>query len=342
VSVVHCPENLTYVRSEEDGYRRVKRGRGFSYHHPSGKKIEQPEVIDRIKSLGIPPVWKNVWICPDPHGHLQATGYDPKNRKQYLYHSEWTEYRNLVKFQKMSDFGRALPEIRRRTHRELQQKGWHKVKVLSLVVQMMDEYYIRIGNQHYKEQNETFGLTTLRRKHLDFEEGVGRLEYKAKSGKYRKISIKNNQLINLVRQCSELPGYEVFTYRDENKKFQSVDSQEVNDYLHHIVGDRFSSKDFRTWGGTSLIVEKEQEARRVAAENKRRKLETTLVRLTAAALGNTVSICRNYYIHPEVIKIVTQGETQSYLHVPRGLSASGVRLLSKSEQIVLNILDKDF
>ena len=333
-----CPEGLVYVNTHQPGFSRVRRGKGFSYHHPDGHKIDDTPTLDRMKSLGIPPNWQDVWICPNPSGHLQATGYDQQRRKQYLYHPEWTAYRKQAKFSKMKDFGLVLPHIRHLTYRLLQQGGWGKEKVLALVIQMMDAHHIRIGNAYYKDQHETFGLTTMRRKHLEFEQGVGRLEYKAKSGKYRKINMTNNQLVNLVKKCAEMPGYEIFTYRDQQQRSQRITSQEVNDFLHHIAGEQFSSKDFRTWGGTSLAVDKEEEALQNVQENERRKMQPTLVKLVSEALGNTQSICKKYYIHPKVLEKVVKGESQQYSYQPRDLKAEDVRLLSQSERIVLNMI----
>jgi DNA topoisomerase-1 len=327
-----------YIDPNGPGCARIRRGKGFSYHHPDGSKIDDTETLHRMKSLGIPPSWQEVWICPNPTGHLQATGLDQQRRKQYLYHTEWIAYRKKAKFSKMKDFGLVLPHIRRLSYRLLQQSGWGKEKVLALVIQMMDAYHIRIGNDYYKAHHETFGLTTLRRKHLDFEQGVGRLEYKAKSGKYRKISMANNHLVNLVKKCAELPGYEIFKYRDQHKDYQRITSQEVNDFLHHIAGEQFSSKDFRTWGGTSLAVEKEDEARRIAGQNDRRKMEPTLVKLVSEKLGNTQAICRKYYIHPEVLKKVVEGKSPEFRHRPEALRAEDARLLSDSECTVLNMI----
>ena len=339
MSELECPEGLIYVSPDNEGFTRQRRGKGFGYHTVEGKKVDDPAILERISSLGIPPVWKKVWICKDARGHLQATGYDPKQRKQYLYHPEWVTYRNLAKFSRMGKFGYILPHIRQHTFRLLQQSNWTKEKVLALVIQMLDEHHIRIGNEYYKEHNETFGLTTLRRKHLDFEEGVGRLEYKAKSGKYRKVNLVNNQLVKLVKECAELPGYEIFTYKDQNRKYQSINSQEVNEFLHQVAGDQFSSKDFRTWGGTTLVVEKEEEARQLADTSPNRKLTPSLVKLVAAELGNTQRICKEYYIHPEVLTKVVRGEADKYkkMPIPR-MQAKEKRLLRDSEKTVINMI----
>jgi len=341
--IVECPDNLVYISHAEKGYTRIKRGRGFSYHLHNGDRIENPKIVERIKALGIPPMWKKVWICQDPNGHLQATGYDQKNRKQYIYHQDWVTFRNLAKFNRIREFGLALPSIREYTSAHLQEKGWPKEKVISLVIQMMDEYHIRIGNQYYKEQNETFGVTTLRRKHLDFEQGVGRLEYKAKSGKYRKINLQNNQLTKLVKECADLPGYEIFTYRDVNKKYQSISSQDVNEHLHQIAGESFSCKDFRTWGGTTMTVEKREIALEEIKENPRLKLESTLVKKVAQELGNTLSVCREYYMHPLILEkaVLEDFDAKAYMSKKKlELSNKHKRLLRESETVVLNILNE--
>lgn len=339
MKAIECPKDLVYIPQEVEGFTRIKRGKGFSYHDTSGQIIKASDALERIKSLGIPPMWKKVWISKNPKSHLQATGYDQKNRKQYLYHTAWAEYRNMAKFSRIREFGHAIPYIRAHTSRQLEQKGWTKEKVLSLVIQMMDEYHIRIGNQYYKEQNETYGLTTLRKKHLDFEKGVGKLEYKAKSGKYRKINLQNGQLSKLIKECAELPGYEIFTYKDENRKYQTITSHDVNEYLHQIAGENLSSKDFRTWGGTVLAVEKREEARQKVEENPRLKLESALVKIVSQELGNTVSVCKEYYIHPLILEKVMQDDLKSYqTRKTLTLPTRKIRLLRNSEIIVLNIL----
>lgn len=334
------PKDLTYIRGDEPGFTRLRRGRGFRYCDEEGSKITDEAALDRIKQLGIPPAWRDVWIAQDPDGHLQCTGYDPKNRKQYIYHSRWNEYRSEAKFRKIAEFGRVLPHIRRQVTEHLKADGWPRHKVLALVIQMLDEYHIRIGNDYYRQQNETFGLTTLRRKHFDFEAGVGRLEYKAKSGKYRKINIKNGQLAKLVKESSELRGYELFKYKGKDGKFHHINSQDVNEYLRDISEEEFSCKDFRTWGGTTLAIEKYEDARKMMAENARlKKLDTTIVKLVAEELGNTLSICREYYIHPQVMETLVEGKISEYQsRKVKGISKKDAALLSDSEVVALNII----
>lgn len=332
------PHDLIYQDDTRPGYLRKKWGKGHTYLD-NNSRLKEEKTLDWIRSLGIPPDWDDVWISKDPNGHLLATGYDAKGRKQYFYHPSWTEYRNQIKFDKMRSFGLVLPIIRMKTEKDLRKKGWPKEKVLALVVQILDEYGIRIGNEQYKRENETFGLTTLRRKHLDFERGSGRLEYKAKSGKYRKISIERGQLARLIKRCSELPGYEIFKYKGEDGKYHHLRSQDVNEYLQDIVGNDFTCKDFRTWYGTVTVVEKFELAKQTVEENPRAKLETTLVRLVAKELGNTVTVCRKYYIHPEVKRIALEDQLSKIRKRKlTSIKASERKYLEPAEKTVLKII----
>ena len=337
----NLPATLVHNCDQDPGYTRVGRGKGFSYHGPDGEHLTDAGELSRIKDLGIPPAWKDVWIAQDPHGHLQCTGIDPKGRKQYIYHADWNAYRSEAKFRKLADFGRAIPEIRRITDKHLKISDWSRPKVLALVIKILDTHHIRIGNEYYRQQNETYGLTTLRRKHLEFEQGVVRLEYKAKSGKYRKVSIKNNQLAKLVKQSSELRGYELFKYQGKDKKFHHINSHDVNEYLRDISDEEFSCKDFRTWGGTTLALDKLPEAQSMLAENPRLKLETTLIKLVARELGNTIAICRKYYIHPQVLEVALGGNVEKYRQQkPKRVPVKDRKLLSDSELAVLSIIGK--
>lgn len=308
--------DLLYITDQNKGITRKKKGKGFAYYDRRGELIKEKSEIDRLNNLTIPPIWRDVWICDNPKGHIQAIGYDLKGRKQYLYHQEWMHFRNESKYHKIYEFGKCLPKIRKRAYDDIQLKGWPRKKVLGLVIITLDELHIRIGNTHYKKVNETYGLTTLRRRHLTLNDDTIRLEYKAKSGKYRKINIKNNQLVNLIREVSELPGYEIFRYR-ENGKTVPVDSNDVNEYLKEISNESFSSKDFRTWGGTVKAIEKMPEAVTAVKQNKRLKLSSTLVKIVAKELGNTQSICRDYYIHPVVLKLIEEEKLEKFKYQPR-------------------------
>ncbi|MEQ9443297.1 MAG: DNA topoisomerase IB [Cyclobacteriaceae bacterium] len=333
------PRSLIYQDDTQPGYCRVKRGRGHSYLD-GDTKLTDATVLNWIKSLVIPPDWNDVWISKNPNGHLLATGYDAKGRKQYLYHPLWAKYRNEAKFRKMKLFGQTLPIIREKIQHHLRLKGWPKEKVLALTIQLLDQYGLRIGNEQYKRENETFGLTTLRRKHLDFQKGVGRLEYKAKSGKYRKISIQKGQLARLVKRCSELPGYEIFKYQGEDGKYHQIHSQDVNEYLQEVSGEEFTCKDFRTWYGTVTTLEKIEEARSALTENPRLKLDTTLVKLVAEELGNTVSVCRDYYIHPKVMQVALTEDKLDKVRQKKlkGIKNTAMKYLDEYEQTVLRII----
>jgi DNA topoisomerase I len=326
---------LVYVSYDQTGYRRMAKGGSFIYLDEKRVPINDKEEIERIKNLRIPPAWQEVWICSDSSGHLQATGLDLKGRRQYLYHPEWAEFRNATKFHKILEFGRALPSIRERIAKDLRKKFWPKEKVMALIVKILDEAYLRIGNEVYKEQNETFGLTTLRRRHLKVEKGKVAFEYKAKSGKYRKVCVTNNQLSNLIKRCSELPGYEIFRYIGDDGKSYAVDSIDVNNYLKEISGKDFSSKNFRTWAASILAIENLEEAKKEVENNQRKTLLPTLIKIVSAKLGNTPSICREYYIHPAILKVIEEDKLSLYNN--RKCTHTGE--LKPVEQMAISIIE---
>ncbi|SDK77051.1 DNA topoisomerase-1 [Catalinimonas alkaloidigena] len=308
-----APPNLTYTADTEAGYTRVRKGRGFAFLDAEGKYIKNEHELERLRGLGIPPAYTDVWICSAADGHLQATGRDERGRKQYLYHPDWTDYRNRTKFYRLLQFGQNLPLIRETVERDLRQRKWTKTKVLALVTSLLDESFIRIGNMTYVRQNKTFGLTTLRRKHIHEEGKSITFEYKAKSGKNRKVKIQNRRLARLVKQCAELPGYEVFKYWDEDGERHRIDSQDVNHYLNEITGQSFTAKDFRTWGGSTLALLRLEEACDEVSTHPRKKLQQCLVKKVAELLGNTVAVCREYYIHPAVLQAVEDGTVADFM-----------------------------
>ncbi len=334
-----CPETLVYVGEGYPGFFRKKSGRAFVYLNKKGEKIGKKRVLERIQKLVIPPMWKNVWVCKSPKGHLQATGFDERGRKQYLYHPDYVRYRQESKYGKMAEFGKILPQIRKALESDLRKRGWPREKILALVVMMLDEYYVRIGNKCYQRENKTYGLTTLRRKHLVQENGKLHLHYKAKSGKDRKIKVESKRLIRLIKQMSELPGYEVFKYHGKDGAYHCVGSKDVNQYLLEIAGIPFTAKDFRTWGGTVLAIDHYEESLDVIREFPKRKLEPTIVKKVAEMLGNTVAVCRQYYIHPRVMQVLLDGELARYqkLKLKR---VDDPDELSENEQTVLKILGK--
>lgn len=327
---------LRYVNDEEPGYRRKRCGRGFVYFDPNGQKVDKEELSERLEALAIPPGWENVWICASLNGHLQVTGYDEKGRKQYIYHPDWVAFRNANKFSKMVQFGKKLPLIRKKVQEGLRKKEWVKEKVLALVVSVLDESFIRIGNQAYLDENSTYGLTTLRRKHLELTGKEAVFRYKAKSGKEREVSIENKKLVGYIKECSELPGYELFRYKNGTGS-QRVDSEDVNEYLQEIAGEEFSSKDFRTWGGTVTAVEEFEDALKETEENPRKKLLTALVQRVADRLGNTPSVCREYYIHPAILLAAEEGILKEAISRSRFQQQDRFDL-RKEEKIALRLL----
>lgn len=333
-----CPHHLAYVTDDEPGYTRQKWGRGFIYRDSRGAKITDSEVIERIKSLVIPPMWKQIWICPLVNGHIQVTGHDQKGRKQYIYHPQWVAHRQQSKYDKLAQFGRALPLIRRKVEEHIRLRKWPKEKILAMIVMMLDQHYIRIGNKHYEVENETYGLTTLRRKHLTEKNGKLYLSYRAKSGKYRDVQVQSRKLVKLIKQTSELPGYEVFRYLDESNKSHRLDSQDVNRYLEEISGECFTAKNFRTWGGTVLAINYYHEVLEEVRVNPKLKLETNLVRKVAEILGNTVATCREYYIHPKVLEVLINHKLDQFKNT-KLTSVKYKSELSANEQLVLRIIE---
>ena len=299
------PANLNYTDPQKPGISRKKRGKGVMYAFENGKPVTAKKTLDRISKLVIPPMWRNVWINKDPKGHIQATGLDQRGRKQYIYHPRWTEHQQTHKYERLRTFGHSLPQIRSRIADDILLEGWPRHKALALMVMILDEMFIRIGNVSYVKENGTYGLSTLRRKHVHLEGSVATFEYKAKSGKYRKLTLEDEELVPLIKECMELPGYDLFRYYDEEAKcYHNLLSDDVNSYLKEITGAEFSAKDFRTWAGSVLTVSLREEALKEKAENPRKKLDNILINLVAEKLGNTVSICKTYYVHPQVLDAV--------------------------------------
>lgn len=295
-SIQHIdPDTLTIVR------RRY--GSGFQYFDGDGRKIKDRSLLKRIKQLVIPPMWQEVRVCAAETGHIQAVGRDAKGRKQYRYHPDWEAQRQQEKFAKMKDFGLALPQVRQVCYQHIEQVGWPREKILSLMLLILDETGIRIGNQQYAVRNATYGLSTLRRKHLKEKDGAMRFVYTGKSHQKRSVAIEDEALAAHIRKVAELPGYEIFRYR-EGRSWRDVHSEDVNEYIHQLIGDDYSSKDFRTWAACRLAIEEYPNAQKIVAENPRRKLESTLVKRVAQRLGNTPTICRNYYIHPVILQSI--------------------------------------
>ncbi len=328
---------LKHIDDSDLVIERKKQGRGYIYFDASGEKIDSPKIINRIKKIVIPPMWSEVKICNLDEGHIQAIGRDAKGRKQYIYHSEWEKQQQEMKFSRMVKFGKLLPEIRKKCEKDLEKEGWEKDKVLALMVSLLDEYGIRIGNTYYAQQNNSYGLTTLRRKHLEAIGNKLSFNFRGKSGMEQSISIDNRKLVKHIQEASELPGYEIFRYKDESDKLQTVDSQEVNEYIYNSIGEEFSSKDFRTWAGSRLALELYPEAVKIKKAAKRKKLGNILIRLVAEELGNTPSVCKTYYVHPKVAQQIEGG----IIPMKNPFQDSSVSYgLSAEEKLLLSILEE--
>lgn len=249
------PVELNYADLQKPGITRKKKGKDFIYAFENGKPLTAKKTLNRISKLVIPPMWGDVWINKDPKGHIQATGLDQRGRKQYIYHPRWTDHQQSYKYKRLKLFGHSLPQIRSRIGEDIGLKGWPRNKMLALMVMILDEMFIRIGNVSYAKANGTYGLSTLRRKHVRLDGPVATFEYKAKSGKYRKLTLEDEDLVPLIKECMDLPGYDLFRYYDEETKcFHNLLSDDVNGYLKEITGADFSAKDFRTWAGSVLTV----------------------------------------------------------------------------------------
>ena len=298
---------LRYVSDTMPGVRRKRSGKGFSYLAPDGGAVREAQTIRRIRSLAIPPAWTDVWICPHPAGHLQASGRDARGRKQYRYHSRWRAVRDAVKYDRMLDFARALPRIRERTDRDLELDGLPRRKVLATVVRLLEETRIRVGNDEYRKENGSFGLTTLRNRHVNVHGSSIRFNFRGKGGKSHLVKVSDRRLVRVVKKCQDLPGQELFQHIDEDGQPKAIESDDVNQYLREIAGDDFTAKDFRTWSGTILAARffRECESKGETAESKKAVVRT--IAQVAEQLGNTPAVCKQCYIHPAVIAAYLAG-----------------------------------
>jgi DNA topoisomerase I len=292
--------DLEFTSDCSPGIRRVRRGGSFTYLYPSGRKVADPALLTRIRRLAIPPAYRDVWICSDPQGHLQATGRDARGRKQYRYHPDWRTHRDAAKFDRMLEFGRSLPRIRRRVAQDLRKPGLPRARVVATLVRLLESTLVRIGNEEYARSNGSFGLTTLRDRHVSVRGDKLTFEFRGKSGIAQSVSVNDPVLARIVQRCADIPGQELFQWIDADGERHRIDSADVNEYLREASGGPFTAKDYRTWFAT---VEALQALRKRPVGNKgevRRQLVAT-VAAVAKRLGNTPSICRKCYIHPEVL-----------------------------------------
>jgi len=298
---------LRYTTDTKPGIRRTRHGGTFRYFGPHRRRITSPEELGRIRSLVIPPAWEDVWICTDARGHLQATGRDARGRKQYRYHPKWREIRDETKYDRMIGFAQALPQIRERTDRDLKKAGVPREKVLATVVQLLERTLIRVGNDEYAKHNRSFGLTTLRDKHVDVRGARLRFTFRGKSGIAHAIDLDDRRLAKIVRACRDIPGYDLFQFYDEQGKRQSLGSADVNAYLKDLTGEEYTSKDFRTWAGTVHAAQllRDLTSYKSATEAKRHVVRA--VESVARRLGNTKAVSRKCYIHPAIFDSYLDG-----------------------------------
>ncbi len=300
---------LRYIMDDRPGITRRKRGKNFVYIQPSGGPVRDPDDLGRIKRLAIPPAWTDVWISPVANGHLQATGNDARRRKQYRYHAYWRQVRDENKYGRVMAFGRALPLIRQRVAKDMARQGLPREKVLATVVKLLEATLIRVGNEEYARANQSFGLTTLRDHHAKISGDTVTFQFRGKSGKMHKIDVRDRHLARTVKRCQDLPGQEIFAYLDEDGQWQDVKSQDVNAYLRDITGESFTAKDFRTWSGTVLAAIALREVEHFTSQKQAKSNIVKAIEGVAKLLGNTPSICRKCYVHPEVLESYLQGTT---------------------------------
>lgn len=332
--------DLAYSSDTEPGIRRRKAGNGFSYRDAKGRRVEDRAALERIASLAIPPAWTDVWISPLSNGHIQATGRDARGRKQYRYHPAWAACRDDVKYSSLIAFAQALPSLRDRIDTDLRRRGLPFEKVVASVVWLLDNAMIRIGNRSYAQENGSFGLTTLRDRHVRVEGARLRFAFRGKSGKEWKLTITDRRIARIVRGAQELPGQHLFQYLDENGERRQISSQDVNAYLRHMAGPGFTSKHFRTWGGTVRAAAMLAETETPASEREAARILNGTIDTVAERLGNTRAICRRCYIHPRVIDDWRDGSLQHEMREIRHRFRRAPAGLDREEAIVLRWLER--
>jgi DNA topoisomerase-1 len=304
---------LVYASDFEPGIRRVRKGKGFIYFDPHGKRVTDRDALDRISHIAIPPAWKDVWICVRPRGHLQATGRDARGRKQNRYHDRWHKIRDEDKFARLLGFARALPRLRRRVTRDLRQPGLPREKVVATIVRLLEMTFARIGNEEYARENGSFGLTTLRDRHVKVKGSTVRFLFKGKSGSEVEVGVTNRRVAGVVKRCEELPGQMLFQYIDPAGERRTVTSDDVNQYLRETSGDDYTAKDFRTWGATVLAASALRDVVSFESDTEAKHNVVAAIDSVARRLGHTRAVCRKSYVHPAVIDHYMEGSLESVL-----------------------------
>jgi DNA topoisomerase I len=329
---------LRYVTDGVEGIRRRRLGGGWVYFSPAGRRITDGRVRDRLNSLAIPPAWTDVWICPNPDGHIQATARDARGRKQYRYHPQYREARDRSKFSRMLEFSEVLPRLRERLERDMRSGDLSRKQLLATVVTLLDRTLIRVGNDEYVRENRSYGLTTLRRRHLKIDGSMLRFAFRGKSGVEHSIAVADPRLARIIQRCRELPGEELFQYRDAAGKRHLVTSDDVNEYLKEISGREVTAKDFRTWGGTMLAAVELRSRGRAASRREADRNVIAAIDAVSERLGNTRAVCRKYYVHPALLKAYLMGETIPLPPAMRKVRRKRGAALRRDEVIVLQFL----
>ncbi len=330
--------DLLYVSDKEPGIIRVKKGKGFSYLY-EGKPVKDKEILERIHKLVIPPAWTNVWICADENGHIQATGLDAKGRKQYRYHPAWNSLRNETKFHHLYEFGKLIPSLRLKLEEDLAKKEMVEEKVIATVISLMERTYIRIGNNDYEKLYGSYGLTTLKDKHVKVEGDTVKFSFKGKKGVYHNITLQNKHLARIVKACRDIPGKELFQYFDAEGKRRSIDSGVVNKYIKEATGGNFSAKDFRTWAGTLNILRAFKTIGQAETKTDCKKNVIAALDEVSKKLGNTRTVCKKYYVHPGIIQLYEENTLDKYLKELNDIEQpDNLTGLTSEERLLMKIL----
>ena len=332
--------SLEYVSDSSPGIQRVKQGSGFIYTL-NGVLVKDEETLNRIKKLVIPPAWTNVWISPKVNGHIQVTGYDVKNRKQYKYHPNWNTVRNQTKFHRLYEFGKVLPQLRKRIEKDICRTNLSKQKVLSTVVSLMERTFIRIGNSEYEKLYGSYGLTTLKDGHVDINGATLKFAFKGKKGVYHTVTLKNKRLARIVQACKDIPGKELFQYIDENGERCVIDSGMINNYIKEATEKDFSAKDFRTWAGTLSILSSFKALGQAKTQSQVKRNIVSALDEVSSKLGNTRTVCKKYYVHPEIIRLYEEDNLQKYLNELDSIEKNDDHSdLTQEEKVLMKILKK--